>query len=372
MEAVPFSLASVPASVRRTRAVGMLLGTLWLILFIGPLRDSLGSGTPTGTLTGILLLLFMGLYVASLTAWRLPLVERPRSRGLRWVLVAAVLVATVVTLLGGMKGLVTAPFLAVMSVLILPRGGILAVLACAVAAELVSWRLTGSFSDRRGIATGVLTSGLAVWAVVLLIGRARDQIARAETEAALARAQERARFARDLHDLLGHSLTVITVKAELASRLLTAAPDDARTEMADVERLSREALADIRRAVQGYREISLGTELARARQALQAAGVEARLPSTVEELPQDRQALFAWTVREGVTNVVRHARARHCSIVLTDDAVTIDDDGAGMSDAALAGRGLVGLRERAASLGAVVELGERQPRGCRLRVELPS
>ena len=106
-----------------------------------------------------------------------------------------------------------------------------------------------------------------------------------EKNAELAVENERTRFARDLHDILGHSLTVITVKAELANRLLDVDPERARAELADLERLSRDALADVRRAVEGYRELTLPGELARARTALAAAEIEAELPNSTDEVP---------------------------------------------------------------------------------------
>ena len=130
-----------------------------------------------------------------------------------------------------------------------------------------------------------------------------------EKNAELAVENERTRFARDLHDILGHSLTVITVKAELANRLLDVDTERARAELTDLERLSRDALADVRRAVEGYRELTLPGELARARTALAAAEIEAELPNSTDEVPSHLRELFAWTVREGVTNVIRHSGA---------------------------------------------------------------
>jgi two-component system sensor histidine kinase DesK len=134
--------------------------------------------------------------------------------------------------------------------------------------------------------------------------QAREQIAR------LAVADERLRFARDLHDLLGHSLTVMAVKADLAGKLMVRAPDRARTEIADLERLDREALTDVRATVAGYRATSLATEISHARRSLEAAGIAADLPLAVDDVPPPRRELLGWVVREGTTNVVRHSRAR--------------------------------------------------------------
>ncbi len=124
--------------------------------------------------------------------------------------------------------------------------------------------------------------------------------------------QERARFARDLHDLLGHSLTVIAIKSELARRVMTNDPDRAAAEVADIERLAREALTDVRATVAGYREVTLSAEISSARSALDAAGLHAELPTAVDDVPGERRELFGWVLREGVTNVVRHSDASGC------------------------------------------------------------
>lgn len=147
--------------------------------------------------------------------------------------------------------------------------------------------------------------------------------------AELAVAEERNRVARDLHDILGHSLTVIAVKAELARRLVRLDADRAEREAADVEELARGALADVRATVSGYRGVTLAGELAEARAALDAAGIEARLPSAVDSVAARYRELFGWALREGVTNVVRHARASVCEVALGPDWLQIDDDGVG-------------------------------------------
>ena len=105
---------------------------------------------------------------------------------------------------------------------------------------------------------------------------------------------------------------MITVKAELAEPAARRRPGRARAELADLERLSRDALADVRRAVEGYRDLTLPGELARAREALRAADIDADLPNSTDEVPTELRELFAWTVREGVTNVIRHSGASRC------------------------------------------------------------
>ena len=180
--------------------------------------------------------------------------------------------------------------------------------------------------------------------------------------ARLAVDNERTRFARDLHDILGHSLTVITVKAELAQKLLDVDVDRARAEIADLERLSRDALTDVRRAVEGYRDITLPGELVRARVALRAAEIDADLPNSTDDVPSELRELFAWTVREGVTNVIRHSGARHCEVRLTADqrrgARRRPRDP--LADAARA-RGWPGCASGPADVGATVVTRELSP-----------
>ncbi|RSM44440.1 sensor histidine kinase [Amycolatopsis balhimycina DSM 5908] len=189
---------------------------------------------------------------------------------------------------------------------------------------------------------------------------ARAEVARLASEA------ERNRIARDLHDLLGHSLTAITVKSTLARRLVTADSTRAGEEMSAVETLARQALADVRAAVSGYRDVTLAGELARGRELLRACGVAADLPTATDVVGPARQELFGWVVREGLTNVARHARATRCTVTLSASTVEVVDDGAGGSPGE--GSGLAGLRERVAAAGGNLEAGPVRPRGWRLRV----
>ena len=147
--------------------------------------------------------------------------------------------------------------------------------------------------------------------------------------AELAVAEERARFARDLHDILGHSLTVLAVKAELAGRLVRIDADRAAAEIAEVERLARDALADVRSAVGGYREGHAGRRAGQRPAALDAAGIEADLPAAVDACRRSGEELFGWAVREGVTNVVRHSGARPAADPARPGRVEITDDGRG-------------------------------------------
>ncbi|GAA2081390.1 sensor histidine kinase [Pseudolysinimonas kribbensis] len=200
-----------------------------------------------------------------------------------------------------------------------------------------------------------------------LLRQAQHEVAR------LAVSEERARLARDLHDSLGHSLTVVAVKSELARKLVSRDPVRAEAEIADIERLAREGLADLRAAVAGYRDVDLEAELASARTALAAAGITAHLPDDAAVVRPELRALFGWVVREGVTNVIRHSAATACWIELAARRVVVRDDGAGAPrDIAVPpsgpGNGLRNLRERAEAAGARLMSGPAPDGGYALEV----
>lgn len=244
-----------------------------------------------------------------------------------------------------------------------------AVAALVVPVAVTSWHvsLAKSFDDVTPVAIPIVA---LIMFAVLQVMRGNRALAEARAELALLAAEnERIRIARDLHDLLGHSLTAITVKAGLAGRLGAAGHASAALgEIGEVEMLARQTLTDMRAAVTSYRDVTLAAELATGRELLRAAGVAAEIPYAVDVVAPAHQELFGWVVREGVTNIVRHARASSCEVRLSAAEIEIVDDGIGGT--ATAGNGLFGLRERVAAAGGVVEAGALQPRGWRLRVAL--
>jgi two-component system sensor histidine kinase DesK len=187
--------------------------------------------------------------------------------------------------------------------------------------------------------------------------RMQARLRRADEEIErLATIAERERIARDLHDLLGHTLSVVVLKSELAGRLVRSDPDRAEQEVREVEHTARTALAEVRSAVAGYRAKGLGVELVNARRALSAAGVDLQATIDLPVLPAEHEAALALALREAVTNVVRHADAHHTTIHAdaTRDEVTLEvcDDGRGTSGPD--GSGLAGMRERITALGGHV------------------
>jgi len=204
---------------------------------------------------------------------------------------------------------------------------------------------------------------------------AREELARqAVTE-------ERLRMARDLHDLLGHTLSLITLKSELAGRLLEKNPQAATQEIREMERVARQALCEVREAVAGYRQQTLRGELAGARQILEAAGVICTIEDDARTLSPEADILLSWVVREGVTNVIRHSRAGHCLIRITstDEHVRaeVSNDGYPREEDSKVqmGSGLSGLAERVAGRGGRIEAGAFSTSGgvgFRLMVEIPT
>jgi two-component system sensor histidine kinase DesK len=209
----------------------------------------------------------------------------------------------------------------------------------------------------------------------LLVDTNAQLLAAREEIASLAVAEERLRFARDLHDLIGQNLTVAVLKTDLVARSLPAdARDGVRGELRDAAALTRRSLDDIRALVSGYRQPGLAAELAQAGAALRAAGIELSVEDGLGPVPDAVEAVLAWTVREGATNILRHSRASHGRIALgrRDGSVVleVEDDGRGLTPGP-PGSGLDGIAERSAALGGTVETSAGAMRGFRLVLTVP-
>jgi len=223
------------------------------------------------------------------------------------------------------------------------------------------------------------TAAIGLWATAFVrqVGAVAELRSAREELARMAVNQERLRFARDLHDLLGHSLSLIALKSELAGRLLPDEPERADAEVRDIEEVARQALGEVREAVAGYRSPALVEELDGAAEMLGAAGISCRLENRAGLLPKESEGVLAWAVREGTTNVIRHSRAENCRIVLAREAgkvyAEITDDGRGDTNEEAPGSGLSGLAERVADFeDGEFEAGPLQEGGFRLRVTLPA
>jgi two-component system sensor histidine kinase DesK len=357
-------------------------GGLWLVYLAIPLGSAWHHHQLAASIAGTALLLTFAwcyLFLVPLGWWG--------ARGARYGYLIAgllLLVAAGATAVIGMSGLWMLIFVAAATIILLPGGAALAaVLTFAVISAVLPefikpWHTKGL---QWSLGASVALASLAVFGFFRLIRANAELAAMREEVATLAAERERMRIARDLHDLLGHSLTTVTVKAALATRLFDQDPARARAEIAEVEVLARESLADVRAAVAGYREVRLATELSTAREVLEAAGIDAQLPGVVEGMSPEVGGLFGWVVREGVTNVVRHSKATSVRITLDATGIEIIDDGSGCAKKANgqfgtthAGNGLAGLAERADALGGRLVAGpvDGSAGGFRLRVELPA
>jgi two-component system sensor histidine kinase DesK len=232
---------------------------------------------------------------------------------------------------------------------------------------------TEALSAGHSVLLSIVLAGLGMTAVRQLITANTDLYATRAELADLAVAADRERMARELHDLLARTLSLIAVKAELASRLSARGDAGASAELADVQRLARQAVRDVRDAVSGSVSPSLETELGAAEIALHSAGIKAVIERNSVEADPAYETTLAWAVREAVTNVVKHSGARTCWIRLnsTENSSTleIEDDGLGPVRGG-EGTGLHGLEDRVHALGGAVEVNAGEKRGFRVRVRL--
>src|SRR3954451_7125886 len=360
----------------RPGRLGVVFAAVWLVFLATPLQEAWSRRGSVLGWVGILAIVgFAATYVLSFAVTRRrrlqgTLNRTPSQAGLLLAVLAGL--GLLACLAVGQAGMATAVYVAVTAVMWLPGRLALAVVTVIAVLTTVTGLTVPGWEPDASLTFAVCAAAFAMWGVSQLMLRNMDLVRARDETARLAVAEERNRFARDLHDILGHSLTVITVKAELANRLLDVDPARARAELGDLERLSRDALADVRRTVEGYRDLTLPGELARAREALRAADIDANLPNSTDEVPSELRELFAWTVREGVTNVIRHSGATTCTVRLAATRVEVTDDGVGpggrRDGTARPGHGLEGLRERAAAAGAALATRARQPSGFELSV----
>ena len=352
--------------------LGRLFMVAWLAFFIYPLAAFLTDRFSTEMrVYGLLLLLALAL----IWAWFwIRILAGPDHRFLLPAIVGATLILVVFTLRTPPQYGSLFLYPVIMAGAAFPwRRGVAAVVVLSVLAAVIELARGESITTSAGQLLNELLVGFAAVAGRLLVeanqqlSQAREQIAR------LAVGEERLRFARDLHDLLGHSLSVIALKSELAGRLIKTTPGLAANEVEDIEQVARDALREVRDAVAGYRQPSLSAELAGAREALTAAGIELRAEGEHMPLPPAVEAVLAWAVREGVTNVMRHSQAKRCTIrIFKKDgsaAVEVVDDGRGGTPEP--GSGLHGLRERVLERGGTLTAEPLPHEGFRLRVTVP-
>jgi len=366
---------------RRNRLIWQLLSVIWLTVLIGPIASVI-EGSDAVAEKVLLTAAAAGFVIAYLLALRA--VRRPLTR-LTYVgigVMAALL--AVLAIVDHWEWLNAAAFVTVCLGMRLPakqamRGVVAVTVGVVVLAAVLGADADSLYSiGLPCFAVGFLSVGIRrIIEVNMELHLAREDRAR------LAVATERDRFARDLHDLLGHSLSVIALKSEVGQRLATTDPGRAADELREIEAVAREALREVREAVGGYRRPTLATEVAGARDALTGAGIDVDARIDADGLPPDVEAVLAWAVREGATNVLRHSRARHCTIdVGIDDrdgaaVVSVVDDGLGAATpqqpgTGPGGAGLLGLAERATAVGGRLESGPLPDGGFALRLTVPA
>ncbi|MCD7439509.1 sensor histidine kinase [Streptomyces lincolnensis] len=354
----------------------------WLLLGMGAFSNLFQGHTPNPWIGGLGLLAFNSLYIY--VAFRSFVREKREAVSTRVALVLMGLLTCGLALGYGDNWLLFFPLLglATGAVVRMPHlrwaGTVVALLAGVVSVTSDGWGgLDTAYAT--WISTMVTAAILSLSEAVRELRAAREELARRAVE------KERLRFSRDLHDLLGHTMSVIVVKAEAARRLADRDLTAALGQITDIESVGRQALTEIREAVTGYREGSLTTELDRARSALSATGVDLVLHQSGTPLPAQTESLLGWVVREAVTNVVRHSGARRCEISVVRGAeqvrLTVTDDGVGGADAGglggtgaahgIGGTGLRGLTERLAAAGGSLTAGPGPRVGFVVSAELP-
>ena len=222
-----------------------------------------------------------------------------------------------------------------------------------------------------GAVVTLVVGGTNIFMAQRVRANCKLQMAHEEIEQ-LAKVAERERIARDLHDVLGHTLSVVVLKSELAGRLMSSDPKRAGAEIADVEQIARKALTEVREAIGGYRCEGLAAEIKRAHSTLDAAGVTLVCEQKPPELKPTEETVMSLVLREAVTNVVRHAQASRCVMrFVTQNGKTrlvVEDDGRG--GVREEGNGLRGMRERIEALGG--RFAVDGTRGTRLTIEIPA
>ena len=362
---------------------GVLLGSgrlfwwaIWLVFLANPIGDIVAGSYSGGLVVAAWLSLgiFAGLYLATgRNAFR-RYSDAERARKV-WPYLGLMAFTLVIAPVFGPSWSELTIYLGVATGATLGVAAAIPILGLLAAYDL-GWAATGAaslgsagFGAFMTVALGASMILIRQCAILIVdLREARADLGRLAVDA------ERLRIARDLHDGLGHSISVIALQAQVARRLMTSDPAAASAALVEVERVSHESLGALRETVTGYRQPRLADELAGARDVLGAAGIGLEIVGPDVALPEATDQLLAWAVREGVTNVLRHSRARACRIVIDQDPrsyrLELSDDGVGRTVSSN-GSGLAGLRERMAVAGGDVAAGPAPAGGFRLSVRLP-
>ncbi|GAB2525624.1 sensor histidine kinase [Paramicrobacterium agarici] len=348
---------------------GPWFALIWLpVLIVAPLVSNIASGNVTATITYVLI-----------AAWYVVTVVVPYRGVPQWMseLCVAVLTALVVAqfvISHDGQGFLY-PLLAIAAATAIRRRYALGiVMGLSISGSIAEGIATWSLANALLFGFASVVAGVSTYLIGALVDIVAELRSTRRRLAGLAVAEERQRFSRDLHDLLGHTLSVIVVKAEAIRRFAASDPDSVVNHARGIEDVGRTALADVRQAVAGYRELRLEHELSGATEALEDAGVSMEASRPVPALSPQTDALFAWVVREATTNVIRHSHATHCTVRVMSGSegasMEIADNGRG-AVAAEWGSGIRGMRERAARAGGTLDVAS-DARGFTLTIAVPA
>lgn len=348
--------------------VGTFMSLVWLGFLYFPISQALTLPLGPSVASLILTAAFALAYVtAFVLTWRKPVMGERNFRyfdgrhRLRKSDAAAFAVIVMITLLqmavlGPLASLAFLPFIAAAAPFTLPQaiGYIAGALTVLVSFLIPSFVPNGQ--EYFGLAITTSAVFMFVSGITFYIGSNIESQRQVGIQAIL---EERERVARDVHDVLGHTLTVIALKSELAGKLLERDPGRAQAELREITHLARESIEEVRQTVAGLKVQSLFEEITAASQALESAGIDLQREgsawSDLDSIPAVNQAIFAWVIREATTNIIRHAAARRATIKLDRSSLTITDNGVGISPEA-AGHGLEGLKARVEQVGGTLSI----------------
>lgn len=348
--------------------VSTFMSLVWLGFLYFPISQALTLPLGQKIISLVLTATFALAYVtAFVLTWRKPIMGernfryfdgRHRLRKSDAVAFAVIVTITLlqVAVLGPLASLAFLPFIAAAAPFTLPQAigyiaGALTVLASFLIPSFVP-----NGQEYFGFAITTSAVFMFVAGMTFFIGSSIESQRQAGTQAIL---EERERVARDVHDVLGRTLTVIALKSELAGKLLERDPGRAHAELREITHLARESIEEVRQTVAGLKVQSLFEEITAASQALESAGIDLQREgsawSDLDSIPAVNQAIFAWVIREATTNIICHAAARRATIKLDRSSLTITDNGVGISPEA-AGHGLEGLKARVEQVGGTLSI----------------
>ncbi|UIN30801.1 sensor histidine kinase [Microbacterium binotii] len=341
---------------------GWLMAIVWMVFLVFPVLSLLSSPAPLGllvlgwaALAGFAVAYVVGFVAGMRSAWGTP---SRLVRNLFWVQIACA-AATVPAIADGALSFV--PFVMSYASYGLRRMWHWVTMVAGIGLVVIVIVATGSIADNIQILSVVVMISVINTVTSWLIGRSVDTD-RIRLE--LAASDERTAIARDVHDLLGHTLTAVKLKAELAERLVDRDPDRAKAELAEIVRLTGEAITGVRSTVTGIRGQAFAEQLVASRAALESAGMAVEVSGDAASLSPAQSLPAGWIVREATTNILRHAHARTVRISVAPGVVTVDDDGEGVRQRP--GNGIRGMQERAAAAGAVLEVAPAPSGGTRV------